>query len=77
MSESASQMKRLLTAKEAAHYVGLSAKCLYNRVNDGTLPVALKPIRTGKRGWRWDRVRIDAWLEAERHEAERAIAGKA
>ena len=62
--------KRLLTAKEAAEYIGMSAKRLHNRVNDGSLPAALKPIRVGERSWRWDRVRIDAWLEDARKQAE-------
>ena len=62
--------KRLLKAKEVAEYIGMSTKRLHNRVNDGSLPAALKPVRVGKRGWRWDRLRIDVWLEEERRKAE-------
>lgn len=61
---------RLLNAVDTAIYVGMSTKRLYNRISEGTLPNALKPIRIGKRVWRWDKLRIDEWLEAERKKAE-------
>lgn len=63
-------VKRLLTADECGAYVSMSAKRLYNRVSDGSLPAALRPIRVGKRAWRWDRIRIDEWLEGERRKVE-------
>ena len=44
------QSKRLLSVKEAAHYIDLSARTLYNRCAPGTKdPFPVKPIRQGKK----------------------------
>jgi predicted DNA-binding transcriptional regulator AlpA len=55
--------KRLLSVEEAAAYVGISSRSLYNRTAAKTTnPFPVKPKRIGKLV-KFDRKDLDAWIE--------------
>lgn len=56
-------MARYLNAKDAATYLGSTLPALYQKVYRREVPY----IKKGK-SLRFDRVALDAWMAADRHE---------
>jgi len=56
-------MKRLLTAKEAAIYLCICEKSVYDLVNAGKL----NPVRLAKKAVRYDIQDLDNFIEASKH----------
>ncbi len=54
--------KRLLTVREAAEYVGVKPKTLYNWVSSGKIAC----VKAGGRCLRFDIRELDRWIEAHR-----------
>lgn len=52
-------MPRLLSAEEAARYVGLSRPAF-----QATIGKEIPPIKTGVRRLIWDRLALDRWIDA-------------
>jgi excisionase family DNA binding protein len=59
-----SNTRRLMNAEEAAVYLALSPKTIYNMVEAGQLP----PVRHGKRIM-LDIQDLDAWIRMSKHNA--------
>ncbi len=56
--------KRLFTTKEAASYLGLAARTLYNGSGrKAAKPFPVKPRRFGRK-LLWDKRDLDAWVDA-------------
>lgn len=60
--------KRLYTVTEAAHYLGIPAKRIYNAIGRKAKPEAkaLFPVRPKKQGkyWLFERKDLDAWADS-------------
>ncbi len=54
MNEFVFVKKRLLTANEAAEYLGIATGTLYNMINQRLIPYLSKPQAKNNRFWRCD-----------------------
>ncbi len=61
--------ERLLTAKEAVSYLGISLSTLHKVEKEGLL----LPFRTPGGHRRYDRTMLDDYLQASRHHHERMV----
>lgn len=73
MTLSASEPDRLLTAAEAAEFLGISLAALWRGVAAGTFP---NPVYPAKRAPRWWRGELRAALEATRQRPRDAMTAR-
>ena len=59
--------KRLLTAKEAAEYLGIAIGSIYNLINQKLLPYVSKP--NSERLWRIDIRDLNNWIDNNKIES--------
>lgn len=55
--------KRLLTAAEAAEYLGIATGTLYNMINQRLIPFLSKPNSNNNRFWRCDIKDLNNFIE--------------
>jgi len=64
MSQKKKNLKRLLDVQEAADYLGIAPRSIYNGIHKGAdRPFAVKPKRIG-RSVRFDIKELDAYVES-------------